>query len=267
MLKDITLGQFFPGNTWVHRMDPRTKILLVLAIIIALFLCDTFIPFVILAVFIVGLLYIAKLNLRMVMRGLKPLLVIIIFTAVLNMFMTAGGRVIWRAGIFTITDAGINRAALIVIRLILLIAGASLLTYTTSPIQLTDGLEQLLSPLKRFHVPVHDLAMTMSLALRFIPTLVEETDKIMCAQRARGADFDTGNLLHRAKAFIPILVPLFVSSFRRADELATAMECRLYRGDCGRTRLRQLHFGKDDVLCLITAIIFLGSASILQFTI
>lgn len=264
MLKDITLGQYFPGNSVLHRADPRTKILLVFAIIVAIFVCDRPLPFVLLAVFIVGLVYIARLKLRMVLRGLKPLLFIIVFTAVLNLFMTAGGRVLWQFGAVSITSAGISRAALIVVRMLLLIAGASLLTYTTSPIQLTDGLERLLSPLKKLRVPVHELAMIMSLALRFIPTLVEETDKIMSAQKARGADFESGNLLHRAKALIPILVPLFVSSFRRADELATAMECRLYRGDIGRTHLRQLKFGRADAVCAVAAVLFLGGAVALQ---
>ena len=160
----------------------------------------------------------------------------------------------------TITSSGVSRAVLIVVRLILLIVGASLLTYTTSPIQLTDGLEKLLSPLKKVHAPIHELAMMMSLALRFIPTLVEETDKIMSAQRARGADFDSGGLMHRVKALVPILVPLFVSAFRRADELATAMECRLYRGDIGRTRMRQLKFGKADAICAIAAVVVIGGA-------
>lgn len=264
MLKDITLGQYFPGTSVLHRADPRTKILLVMAMIIALFVCNEWIPFVILTVCIVGMIYIAKLKLRMVMRGLKPLVFIILFTAVLNLFMTAGGELLWRAGPLSVTSAGVNKAALIVVRLILLVVGASLLTYTTSPIQLTDGLERLLSPLKKVHAPVHELAMMMSLALRFIPTLVEETDKIMSAQRARGADFDNGNLLHRARALVPILVPLFVSSFRRADELATAMECRLYRGDTGRTRLRQLKFGRDDAACALAAVLFIGGAIVLQ---
>ena len=160
----------------------------------------------------------------------------------------------------TITSSGVSRAVLIVVRLILLIVGASLLTYTTSPIQLTDGLEKLLSPLKKVHAPIHELAMMMSLALRFIPTLVEETDKIMSAQRARGADFDSGGLMHRVKALVPILVPLFVSAFRRADELATAMECRLYRGDIGRTRMRQLKFGKADAICAVAAVVVIGGA-------
>ncbi|MDO4173682.1 MAG: energy-coupling factor transporter transmembrane component T [Eubacteriales bacterium] len=265
MLKDITLGQFFPGNSLLHRADPRTKILLVMAVIIALFVCSAWVPMAILAIFIVGMVYVSRLKLRMMLRGLKPLAFILIFTAALNLFMTAGGTVLWHAGPLHITTAGVDKAVLIVVRLTLLVVSASLLTYTTSPIQLTDGLERLLSPLKKLHAPVHELAMTMSLALRFIPTLVEETDRIMCAQRARGADFDSGNLLQRAKALLPILVPLFVSAFRRADELATAMECRLYRGDIGRTRLRQLQFGGADAACAVLTVCFLGAAIVLQF--
>ncbi|HBI63757.1 MAG TPA: transporter [Clostridiales bacterium] len=264
MLRDITLGQYFPGNTRMHRVDPRTKILLVTAIIAALFVCSNVPSYLVLTVYILGLTAASKLKLRMVLRGLRPILVIILFTAVLNLFLTPGETVLWRAGVLSITSAGVSKAILIAARLILLIAGASLLTYTTSPIQLTDGLERLLSPLKKLHLPIHELAMMMSLALRFIPTLVEETEKIMRAQRARGADFDTGNLLHRARALVPILVPLFVSALRRADELATAMECRLYRGDIGRTRLRQLRFGRDDVICAAAAVLFLGGAIMLQ---
>ena len=254
MLKDITLGQYFPGRSILHRADPRTKILLVFALIIAIFVCSNPASLLLLALFIFGM------SLRMVLRGLKPLLFIIIFTAVLNLFMTPGGKTLWKFAMLTITSSGVSRAVLIVVRLILLIVGASLLTYTTSPIQLTDGLEKLLSPLKKVHAPIHELAMMMSLALRFIPTLVEETDKIMSAQRARGADFDSGGLMHRVKALVPILVPLFVSAFRRADELATAMECRLYRGDIGRTRMRQLKFGKADAICAVAAVVVIGGA-------
>ena len=238
MLKDITLGQYFPGRSILHRADPRTKILLVFALIIAIFVCSNPASLLLLAL----------------------LLFIIIFTAVLNLFMTPGGKTLWKFAMLTITSIGVSRAVLIVVRLILLIVGASLLTYTTSPIQLTDGLEKLLSPLKKVHAPIHELAMMMSLALRFIPTLVEETDKIMSAQRARGADFDSGGLMHRVKALVPILVPLFVSAFRRADELATAMECRLYRGDIGRTRMRQLKFGKADAICAVAAVVVIGGA-------
>lgn len=264
MLKDITLGQFFPGNTLLHRVDPRTKLLLVTAIIVTLFVCSNVPSYAVLTVFIVGLVSMSRLKMRMMLRGLKPLLFIIAFTAVLNLFTTTDGTVLWRAGVLSVTDEGMHKSILMIVRLVLLIVGASLLTYTTSPIQLTDGLESLLSPLKKLRVPVHELAMTMSIALRFIPTLVEETDKIMSAQRARGADFDSGNLLHRAKALVPILVPLFVSAFRRSDELATAMECRLYQGDNGRTRLRQLRFGRDDAVCAAAAAMFLCGAIALQ---
>ena len=260
MLKDITLGQFFPGNTLLHRADPRTKILMTTALMVVLFSCSSIAAYVVLALFIAGMIRSAKLHFRMIMRGLKPLLFLIVFTGGLNLFLPPGETILWRMGFVSITAEGIEKAALIVVRLVMLIAGTSLLTYTTSPIQLTDGLERLFSPLKKIHVPVHELTMMMSIALRFIPTLAEETDKIMNAQRARGADFDSGNLLHRAKAMVPILVPLFVSSFRRADDLATAMECRLYRGDNGRTRLRQLKFGRDDLVCAAITAAVLGGA-------
>lgn len=264
MLRDITLGQYFPGNTWMHRLDPRTKILLVMAIMISLFVCGSAPSYAVLAVYIFGLIALSKLRLRMVLQGLRPILAIIVFTAALKLFLTPGDDILWRAGPVSITLTGVQQAVLLAARLVLLIAAASLLTYTTSPIQLTDGLERLLSPLKKLHVPIHEVSMMMSLALRFIPTLIEETDKIMSAQRARGANFDTGNLLNRAKALIPMLVPLFVSSLRRAEELATAMECRLYRGDVGRTRLRQLRFDRDDAVCLVSAVLILGGAIALQ---
>lgn len=264
MLKDITLGQYFPGNTIVHRLDPRTKILITVALMVVLFSCDSFPAYVVLTAFIAGMIRIANLRVKMVLRGLKPLMVIILFTGVLNLFLTPGEDILWRFGFVSITTAGVHKAVLIIVRLVLLIAGTSLLTYTTSPIQLTDGLERLFSPLKKIHAPVHELTMMMSLALRFIPTLIEETDKIMSAQRARGADFDSGNLLHRAKALVPILVPLFVSSFRRADELATAMECRLYRGDNRRTRLRQLQFSREDGKCAAITALILGGVVLLE---
>ena len=231
-----------------------------MAFIVLLFLAQGPVSYALIIAFLAVIIGISRISPKMVLRGLKPLLFIIIFTAVLNLFMTPGGKTLWKFAMLTITSSGVSRAVLIVVRLILLIVGASLLTYTTSPIQLTDGLEKLLSPLKKVHAPIHELAMMMSLALRFIPTLVEETDKIMSAQRARGADFDSGGLMHRVKALVPILVPLFVSAFRRADELATAMECRLYRGDIGRTRMRQLKFGKADAICAIAAVVVIGGA-------
>ena len=245
-LKDITLGQYFPGNSLVHRLDPRTKLIAVTLYIVALFLADFFVSYAIMLCVLALAIRISRVPLRSIVRGLKPILFIAIFTALLNLFYTSGEHVLVEFWIFTITLEGVFNAFFMVVRIMMLIAGTFLLTYTTSPILLTDGLESLLSPLKKLHVPIHELSMIMSIALRFIPTLIEETDKIMSAQRARGADFESGNLMQRAKALIPLLVPLFISAFRRADELAVAMECRCYHGGEGRTRLRQLKYrGRD----------------------
>lgn len=266
MLKDITLGQYFPGNSIVHRLDPRLKIVLIACLIVLLFITNTFIAYVLIAAFILLTVYLSRLSLRMILRGLKPIMVIIVLTGVLNLFYTPGIEV-WRIfDVLSVTREGIRTAIVMVTRLILLIAGTSILTYTTSPISLTDALERLFSPLKALHVPVHEVAMIMSIALRFIPTLVEETDKIMSAQRARGADFDSGNILARGRALIPILIPLFVSAFRRADELATAMECRLYQGDNHRTRLRQMKTCPMDWIITAVCIIFYALVIYLQKT-
>ncbi|MCB6365954.1 energy-coupling factor transporter transmembrane protein EcfT [Intestinibacillus massiliensis] len=246
MLKDITIGQFFPGESPVHRIDPRVKIVLVIAMIVTLFLGAGPVSYGLFILFLLTVVHISKIPLKMVVRGLKPILFIVIFTAILNLFYTPGDTYIFEWGFLHISTAGVKTAILMVLRIMLLIVGTSMLTYTTSPIQLTDGLESLLSPLKKLHAPVHELSMMMSIALRFIPTLIEETDKIMAAQKARGADFESGSIVQRAKALVPILVPLFISAFRRADELATAMECRLYRGDVGRTRMRQLKVTRVD---------------------
>lgn len=250
MLKDITLGQYFPGSTLAHRLDPRTKLMMVLIYIVALFCAKSFLSYGILALFLFVSVRISKVGFRALIRGMKPLVVILIFTAVLNMFYTPGHALasFW---IFTLTAEGILAAVFMVLRIALLIMGTFLMTYTTSPIALTDAIENLLGPLKRVRFPVHELAMLMSIALRFIPTLIEETDKIISAQKARGADFETGNLLRRAKALVPILVPLFLSAIRRADELATAMECRCYHGGEGRTKLHVLRYQKRDFLCIL----------------
>ncbi len=263
MLKDITIGQYFPGNTPIHRMDPRTKILNVLFYIIALFTCKGILGYLLVLGYLVAAVRISKIHLKTILKGVKPILIIIIFTALLNMFYTPGNELfhIWK---LKVTDAGIRNAVFMVARIIMLITGTFLLTYTTSPITLTDGLERLLGPLKRIKVPVHELAMMMSIALRFIPTLIEETDKIMSAQKARGADFETGNLLQKAKALIPVLVPLFVSAFRRADELATAMECRCYTGGEGRTRLNPLKWKRLDTVGLLTGCVMLTAVVILR---
>ena len=249
MLKDITLGQYFPGNTPIHRMDPRTKLLLTMVYIVALFLCKGFFSYAVALVFLVTAVAVSRIRLKALFKGLKPLLILIAFTALLNLFYT-DGTVLVRFWIFKITREGVRNACFLVLRIVMLVAGTFLLTYTTSPISLTDGLESLLSPLKKIKFPVHELSMMMSIALRFIPTLIEETDKIMSAQKARGADFETGGLIRRAKALLPLLVPLFVSAFRRADELATAMECRCYHGDEGRTKLNVLHYQTRDYLVL-----------------
>ncbi len=249
-LKDITLGQYFPGNSPIHRLDPRTKLLAVVLYIAALFLASWFVTYAIMFVVLAGSIAVSRVPIKSIVRGLKPVLFIVVFTAVLNLFYTPGNTVLVHFWIFTITLEGVWRAFFMVVRIMMLIAGTFLLTYTTSPILLTDGLESLLGPLKKIRVPVHELAMMMSIALRFIPTLIEETDKIMSAQRARGADFESGNLIQRAKALLPLLVPLFISAFRRADELATAMECRCYHGGEGRTRLRQLKYKLADYVTL-----------------
>ena len=261
MLKDITLGQYFPGNTVIHRLDPRTKLLAMILYVVALFGARGLLAYIVMAAVLITCIVTSRVKLKALTRGLKPIYIILIFTAVMNLFFT-GGTPLGEGWLLShITQEGLRTAVYMVLRIVMLIMGTFLVTYTTSPIQLTDGLESLLSPLKKIHLPVHELAMMMSIALRFIPTLIEETDKIMSAQKARGADFESGNILQRAKALIPILVPLFISAFRRADELATAMECRCYHGGEGRTALHVLHYKAADIMVLIgfgalTALIF-----------
>ena len=239
MLKDITLGQYFPGDSLAHRLDPRSKLILTVLYIVMLFSAKWFVSYGLVAALLLISVKVSGVAPKALVRGLKPILFIICFTAVLNLFYTPGEELVsfW---IFQITKEGILTAFFMVLRITMLIMGTFLLTYTTSPIMLTDGLETLLGPLKKIRVPVHELAMIMSIALRFIPTLIEETDKIMSAQKARGADFESGNIFQRAKALVPILVPLFISAFRRADELAVAMECRCYHGGEGRTKLHMI---------------------------
>ena len=258
MLKDITLGQYFPGDTVIHKLDPRTKLILVIVFIVALFLAVDWISYAVMFLVTALCVKISTIKLKSILKGLKPLIFIIVFTGILNLFYTKGGTVIFDWWIFTVTTAGIKRAFLMIVRIMLLLTGTFLLTYTTSPLALTDGLEILLNPLKKIRVPVHEMSMMMSMALRFIPTLIEETDKIMSAQKARGADFSTGKLTERAKALLPLLVPLFVSSFRRADELAVAMESRCYHGGEGRTRMKALHMEKRDYLAFLAGAIVLG---------
>ena len=264
MLKDITLGQYFPGDTIAHRLDPRTKILLVVLYIIALFNAKGFFSYGVMALCLFLCVRVSSVRMKAMVRGLKPVLFIIVFTAALNLFFTPGDHMLLDWGVFHISAEGARTAFFMVLRILLLIMGTFLMTYTTSPISLTDALELLLNWMKRFRVPVHELAMMMSIALRFIPTLIEETDKIMSAQKARGADFETGSLIQRAKAMIPILVPLFISAFRRADELATAMECRCYHGGEGRTRLHVLQYAARDYIalslgaCICAGVLILG---------
>ncbi|MCD8375409.1 MAG: energy-coupling factor transporter transmembrane protein EcfT [Oscillospiraceae bacterium] len=253
-LKDITLGQYFPGDSPVHRLDPRTKLLITILYIVALFLAKGPAAYLVLIAVLGAYIAVSRVRLKALFKGLRPILILIIFTALLNLFYTSG-QVLWQWGFLKITVEGLWSALFMVLRIVLLICCTFLLTYTTSPIMLTDGLENLLGPLKKLKLPIHELAMMMSIALRFIPTLIEETDKIMSAQRARGADFDTGNLVQRAKALIPILIPLFISAFRRADELAVSMECRCYHGGEGRTHLRQLRYRAADWMFLCMGLV------------
>lgn len=256
MLKDITIGQYIPGDTPVHNLDPRIKIIITFAFIAALFFINKFFGYLFVIGFMALAVALSKIPVRYLFKGLKPLIVIILLTVALNIFMTEG-EVIYTIWKLKVTKEGLIQAGFMALRLIFLITGASLLTLTTSPISLTDGIEKLLNPLKRIGVPAHELAMMMTIALRFIPTLLEETDKIMKAQMARGADFETGNIISRAKAMVPLLVPLFISAFRRADELALAMEARCYRGGEKRTRMKQLVIESRDYIAIaVTAIFF-----------
>ena len=252
-LKDITLGQYFPGDTPIHRLDPRAKVLLTTMYIVALFLAKFVWTYLIMLALLVIGVAISKIKPAAILRGMKPIVVIVVITAVLNLFYTDGTPLVsfW---VLTITKEGVWNAVFMVARIMMLITCTFLLTYTTSPIMLTDALELLLNPLKKIKVPVHELAMMMSIALRFIPTLIEETDKIMSAQRARGADFDSGNIIQKAKSLIPLLVPLFISAFRRADELAIAMECRCYHGGDGRTRLNPLRYRPADLVSVFVGL-------------
>lgn len=258
MLKDITLGQYIPGDTVIHRLDPRTKILAVLVYIVITFCVQSFVGYAVLAVFVCGCVALSKIPPVTVVKGLKPIMLFIVITGLFNLFLTSG-EVVWQLGFLKITKEGIRFAVFMVLRLTFLILGTSLLTLTTSPISLTDGMESLLRPFKKIGVPAHELSMMMSIALRFIPTLMEETDKIMKAQAARGADFENGSLIQRAKAMVPILVPLFISAFRRADELATAMECRCYRGGENRTRLYELRYARCDAFAALVTLAMIAA--------
>ena len=264
MLKDITLGQYFPGKSIIHRLDPRTKLVLLVVYIVALFLAVSWVSYGLMFAALVSCIAVSGIPLKSFVRGMKPLMLILVFTAILNIFFTPGDTVLVSFLSVTITLEGVIRAVFMLARILMLIAGTFLLTYTTSPISLTDGLEALLNPLKAIKVPVHELSMMMCIALRFIPTLIEETDKIMSAQKARGADFESGKLMDRVKALIPILVPLFVSAFRRADELATAMECRCYQGGDGRTKMKLLRYKHFDYEAYGIGVVVLAAVCLLR---
>ncbi len=247
MLTDITLGQYYPGNSFLHRMDPRAKILCTMIFIVAIFLAQDLWSYLLVTAFILGSIAVSGVPFKMVWKAVKPLWIILVFTMIIHVFTTPGTE-IFTWGWIHISEEGVRNGVLMTLRLVYLIAFSSLLTYTTSPIVLTDGIEALLMPFKRVGVPAHELAMMMTIALRFIPTLLEETDRIMKAQESRGADFSTGGFWHRAKAMVPLLVPLFISAFRRADDLATAMEARCYRGGEGRTKMHVLKYSQRDAI-------------------
>ncbi len=255
MKQDIAFGQYIEGGSLLHRLDPRVKIIISILFIVAIFLAKSVAAFALLTAFTIALIAVSQISPTVVLGSMKPLLFIILFTAVINIFWITGEKPLFELGVVKVYPEGIINAALIILRILLLLTATSMfLTYTTTPIALTDGLEQLLSPLKKLKLPVHEFSMMMTIALRFIPTLMEETEKIMSAQKARGADFSEGNLIQRAKALIPILIPLFISSFRRADELATAMACRCYTGGEGRTRMNVLRTKPADWLFLLLLI-------------
>ena len=264
MIKNVTIGQYFPGESFVHRLDPRTKLLATIALIAVVFVSRGFAGFILIAAFVLLTALSTGVHLKFLFKGLKPIFFIIIFTFILNLFFQNTGEVLVQVWILKITTGGLRMASFMAVRLILLVISSQLLTLTTSPISLTDGLESLMRPLSKIGFPAHEIAMMMSIALRFIPTLMDEADKIMKAQKARGANFETGNILQRAKAMIPLLVPLFVGAFRRAEELALAMDARCYRGGAGRTRMNQLRYTRLDliaalvVLALFAAVILLN---------
>lgn len=257
MVRDVSFGQYFPGNSLIHRLDPRAKILLFTAFIVIIFCTFSYPALGVTAAFTLLFLILSRISPKFYFKSLKVIIFIVLFTSVLNLFYGTGDP-IWSWWVFKITWEGIHRAIFVTVRIICLILASSCLTFTTSPTELTDAIERLMRPLRVIHFPVHEVAMMMSLALRFVPTLLEETDKIMQAQKARGADMDSGNIAKRVKALIPILVPLFVSAFRRAYEIATAMECRCYRGGTGRTRMKTIHMGARDVIAFVVMALVIG---------
>lgn len=258
MIKDITIGQYVPGDSFVHKLDPRVKIIISITFIIALFIVNNFEGYVFVIGFTTLSIAISKVPFRYIYKGLKPIFILLLFTALINILMTSGDVLLFQWKFIRIYREGLTMAAFMILRLTFLIIGTSLLTLTTSPIELTDGIEKLLNPFRKIGVPAHELAMMMTIALRFIPTLMDETDKIMKAQMARGADFESGNIFNRAKNLIPLLVPLFISSFRRADELAMAMEARCYRGGEGRTRMKQLKLTNLDFIAGFSTFVFVA---------
>ena len=259
MIKDITIGQYFPGKSPIHRMDSRVKLLLDLVYLVMLFTAQSFTGLLVGLFFMVMCYIISDIKLKMILKSVKPILPLMIFTAILNMLFIGGEKPLFQWWIISIYPEGIRMSCFMLLRIVSLIVGMSLLTYTTSPIMLTDAIERLMSPLKKVRFPVHELSMMMTIALRFIPTLVEETDKIMSAQKARGAELDSGGFLKRAKSLVPIIIPLFVSAFKRANELATAMECRCYKGGEGRTRMRQLKIAARDIIAIVIMLtLFVG---------
>ena len=267
MIKDISLGQYFPGTSLVHKLDPRTKLILTILFIVSLFMCSGIIPYAIMTAFLISVIFITRISFRLILKSLKPIFILLLFTSLLNIFYSTDGDPLLSFGKVVITTGGIYTAVFMTIRIILLVVGTFvMLSYTTSPIMLTDGLETLLSPLKKIKFPVHELSMMMSIALRFIPTLIEETDKIMSAQKSRGAAFETGGIIKRAKALIPVLIPLFINAFRRADDLALAMECRCYRGGEGRTSLHKLTLSKADYATFFVCIIIFALSIFLSHT-
>ena len=256
MIRDITIGQYYPVKSILHRLDPRVKLVSTLLYLVSLFLFKSFPGYIVATLFLAVVIRLSKVPFSYIVKGLKPVIMLLMITVIFNLFLTREGEVLFHAWIFTITEGGLQTAVYMAVRLIYLIIGSSLMTFTTTPNELTDGIEKLLHPLNKIHVPVHEVAMIMSIALRFIPILLEETDKIMKAQIARGADLENGNIIQRAKNMIPILVPLFVSAFRRANDLAMAMEARCYRGGDGRTKMKPLHYEKRDRIAYVVVIVY-----------
>ena len=263
-LRDVTLGQFFPGSSVIHRFDPRAKLIFIFFFVVAIFIANSLITYAtVLTVLILGIA-LSTVRFSVFRRGLKPIMIIVVFTAVMNLFFSQGGDTLVSWGILHITTGGVRQAFYMLLRIIMLLLSTLLLTYTTSPLMLTDGMEHLMRPLKALKVPVHDFTMIMGIALRFIPTLIQETDKIISAQKARGADFESGNILRRAKALIPILIPLFVSAFRRAEELSIAMDCRCYTGNGQRTRLRELQYAPRDIVLFVLGVLLCTGVTLLR---